>query len=89
MKEIQAIVNSRPLALNDMSSTDSPQPLTPNHHYENQSNDATPRRFPARRPLPSQEMEKGSTSCQPILGQVEKGIPSRPPAAEEVDEATT
>lgn len=31
MKEIQAIVNSRPLALNDMSSTDSPQPLTPNH----------------------------------------------------------
>ncbi|XP_068723802.1 uncharacterized protein [Montipora capricornis] len=31
MKEIQAIVNFRPLALNDMSSTDSPQPLTPNH----------------------------------------------------------
>ena len=33
MKEIQAIVNSRPLALNDMSrpSTDSPQSLTPNH----------------------------------------------------------
>ena len=31
MKEIQAIVNSRPLALNDMSSTDSPQPLTANH----------------------------------------------------------
>lgn len=31
MKEVQAIVNSRPLALNDMSSTDSPQPLTPNH----------------------------------------------------------
>ena len=40
MKEIQAMVNSRPLALNDMSSTlndmsstDSPQPLTPNHHF--------------------------------------------------------
>ena len=31
IKEVQAIVNSRPLALNDMSSTDSPQPLTPNH----------------------------------------------------------
>ena len=31
MKEVQAIVNSRPLALNDMSSTDSPEPLTPNH----------------------------------------------------------
>ena len=31
MKEIQAIVNSRPLSLNDMSSTDSPQPLTPGH----------------------------------------------------------
>ena len=31
MKEIQAIVSSRPLALNDMSSTDLLQPLTPNH----------------------------------------------------------
>ena len=31
IKEVQAIVNSRPLALNDMSSSDSPQPLTPNH----------------------------------------------------------
>lgn len=31
MKEVQAIVNSRPLALNDMSSTDSPEPLTPNY----------------------------------------------------------
>ena len=31
MKEVQAIVNSRPLALNDMSSTNSPEPLTPNH----------------------------------------------------------
>ena len=31
MKEVQAIVNSRPLALNDMSSPDSAEPLTPNH----------------------------------------------------------
>ena len=31
LKEIQAVVNSRPLALNDMSSVDSPEPLTPNH----------------------------------------------------------
>ena len=31
LKEIQAVVNSRPLALNDMSSADSPVPLTPNH----------------------------------------------------------
>ena len=31
MKEVQAIVNSRPLALNDMSSPDSADPLTPNH----------------------------------------------------------
>ena len=31
LKEVQAGVNSRPLALNDMSSPDSPEPLTPNH----------------------------------------------------------
>lgn len=31
LEEIQAVVNSRPLALNDMSSADLPQPLTPNH----------------------------------------------------------
>ena len=31
LKEIQAVVNYRPLALNDMSSADSPEPLTPNH----------------------------------------------------------
>ena len=31
MKEVQAIVNSRPLALNYMSSPDSAEPLTPNH----------------------------------------------------------
>ena len=31
LKEVQAVVNSRPLALNDMSSPDSPDPLTPNH----------------------------------------------------------
>lgn len=31
LKEVQAVVNSRPLALNDMSSTDSPEQLTPNH----------------------------------------------------------
>ena len=31
LKEIQAVVNSRPLALNDMSSADSPEPLTRNH----------------------------------------------------------
>ena len=31
MKEVQAIVNSRPLTLNDMSSTDSPELLTPSH----------------------------------------------------------
>ena len=31
MKEGQCIVNSRPLALSDMSSADSPQPLNPNH----------------------------------------------------------
>ena len=31
MKEVQAIVNSRPLSLNDMSSPDSAEPLTPNH----------------------------------------------------------
>ena len=31
LKEIQAIVNSRPMALNDMSSPDLPDPLTRNH----------------------------------------------------------
>ena len=31
LKEVQAIVNSRPMALNDMSSPDLPDPLTPNH----------------------------------------------------------
>lgn len=31
LKEVQTVVNSRPLALNDMSSPDSPEPLTPNH----------------------------------------------------------
>ena len=31
LKEVQAVVNSRPLALNDMSSPDSPEQLTPNH----------------------------------------------------------
>lgn len=31
LKEVQAVVNSRPLAVNDMSSPDSPEPLTPNH----------------------------------------------------------
>ena len=31
LKEVQAVVNSRPLALNDISSPDSPETLTPNH----------------------------------------------------------
>ena len=31
LKEVQAVVNSRPLALNDMASPDSPELLTPNH----------------------------------------------------------
>ena len=31
LKEVQEVVNSRPLALNGMSSADSPEPLRPNH----------------------------------------------------------
>ena len=38
LKEVQAVVNSRPLALNDMASPDSTEPLTPNHLLTLKSN---------------------------------------------------
>ena len=42
MKEVQTIVNSPPLALNDMSSPDSAEPLTPNHLLATKTKVETP-----------------------------------------------
>ena len=78
LKEVQAIVNSRPMALNDMSSPDLPDPLTPNHLLTMKSKVLMPPAgvFFERRHLPPQNMEKGPASGECILGKVEEGVSS-------------
>jgi len=79
MVEAESIVNCRPLALNDLSSPDCLQPLSPNHAVADIEITC---RSPASwflspwRPLFQEKMAARSMSCKWILGEVEGWVPA-------------
>ncbi|XP_022784654.1 uncharacterized protein LOC111325167 [Stylophora pistillata] len=83
MCEAEAIVNSRPLTVNQLADPDSTSPLTPNHEVKGCFCSA--RRVPAIRRLFQEALEASPTPGERVLDSLEKGISSQSPGSAEVD----
>ena len=90
MTEVEAVVNSRPLTVENLTSPDALEPITPNHLLTGKSRVVLPPPGEFQRAdISSKEMEARPTSGQRILGPLERRVPSYPSIATEVGVSTT
>ena len=90
MMEVEAVVNSRPLTVENLTSPDALEPITPNHLLTGKSRVVLPPPGEFQRAdISSKEMEARPTSGQRVLGPLERRVPSYPSIATEVGVSAT
>lgn len=76
MYEVMAIINSRPLTVDNLNEAGAPLPLTPNHLLTMKASvvNASTRRIPEGRFVSEEEMEESSAFGKSVLDKVETRI---------------